>query len=588
MFTKTDNRPTSKLKLFIAAALIFNFFSSYSQSNKINISPLTLDIEGGVNVPIGDFKDYATKGYQIGLMLNKEVYKNLGFGVSANYNRFGIKDDFESTDNSWTNISFGIGPQYTLPINMLFIQLYGHIGMSLIKTPGMTKNADNTPDNFEKYDEGFFNTFKIASENPTGFHTDVGIKIGAQLSSKIRLFVGSNYNTSLSSPVKYSSRDISKAFQPSADVEMDVIRSTPFEEKSLVLSSFNVNAGISINLGKTSAAKPAQDYNSSRSNRPTPMSEIVDKKENDSVPKPLYAQDYNSSRSNKPTPIRDIITGNDTVPKPAQDYNSSRSNRPTPMSEIANKNDNDTVPRPLYAQDYNSSRSNRPTPLRDLATGNDTVPKPAQDYNSSRSNKPRPMSEIVDKNDNDTLPRPLHAQDYNSSRSNRPTPMSEIADKNENDSVQGPLYAQDYNSSRSNKPSPIAWSDSVIGNDTVPKPAQDYNSSRSNRPTPIRVIDEIDDITDEENRVVVIGKLSTITLKSRSFELIDKNKRKITGQIQSQITDKEIKQLKRQFENKKVMVYVDIKRVQLDSGKEAVSYKLLKIQKQNKKNKFIF
>lgn len=446
MYKKTDTRLTNKLKLIIATILLFISYSSFSQTNKINVNSFSLDIEGGINIPTGDFKDYATNGYQVGLMLNKGVYKNLGLGVSANYSHFGIKDNFESLDKSWTNISFGIGPQYTLPINMFFIQLYGHIGMSLIKTPGLTKDADNIPDYFDKFDEGFFNTFNLESKNITDFHTDIGIKLGAQLSSKVRLFIGSSYNTSLSNPVKYSSRDISKAFHPSGEIETDVIRSTPFEEKSLAFSSFNVNAGISFNLGKTSTVRPTQDYN--------------------------------------------------------------------------------------------SSRSNRPTPIKDLVTGNDTVAITAQDYNSSRSNKPRPMSEII--NNNDSLPKPLYAQDYNSSRSNKPRPIAEI----------------------------------VSENDSVAKPAQDYNSSRSNRPTPIRVIDDIDDINNREEEVVVIAELITIDIKSRIFELIDKNKQKINGMFQPKVSIKEIKQLKRDFLNKKANIYLKINKSKLGTGKEIISYEL--------------
>ena len=446
MYKKTDTRLTNKQKLIIATILLFISYSSFSQTNKINVNSFSLDIEGGINIPTGDFKDYATNGYQVGLMLNKGVYKNLGLGVSANYSHFGIKDNFESLDKSWTNISFGIGPQYTLPINMFFIQLYGHIGMSLIKTPGLTKDAENIPDYFDKFDEGFFNTFNLESKNITDFHTDIGIKLGAQLSSKVRLFIGSSYNTSLSNPVKYSSRDISKAFHPSGEIETDVIRSTPFEEKSLAFSSFNVNAGISFNLGKTSTVRPAQDYN--------------------------------------------------------------------------------------------SSRSNRPTPIKDLVTGNDTVAITAQDYNSSRSNKPRPMSEII--NNNDSLPKPLYAQDYNSSRSNKPRPIAEI----------------------------------VSENDSVAKPAQDYNSSRSNRPTPIRVIDDIDDINNREEEVVVIAELITIDIKSRSFELIDKNKQKIIGKFQPKVSIKEIKQLKRDFLNKKANIYLKINKSKLGTGKGIISYEL--------------
>lgn len=123
----SENRntiPTNIVRSIIAATLLFVSYSSFSQTNEINVSPFTLDVNGGVNLPAGDFKDYATNGYQVGLMLNKEVYKNLGLGISANYNNFGIKENLESPDNAWSSISLAVGPQYTFPINMLFIQLY--------------------------------------------------------------------------------------------------------------------------------------------------------------------------------------------------------------------------------------------------------------------------------------------------------------------------------------------------------------------------------------------------------------------------------------------------------------------------------
>ena len=549
---KNKNRTlTSKLKSIIALALLFVVYSSFSQTTLTNVKPFTLDVKGGINVPINEFKDYANNGFQVGLMLNKGVFKNLALGVSANYNQFGLKDNFESPDNDWTSISLGIGPQYTLPINMFFIQLYGHIGMSLIKTPSITQYAQNLHDSFDKKE---LDIFKLESNSNTGFHTDLGIKLGAQLSKRVSLIVGSTYSTSLNSPIKYSSRDLSEAIHSSGEVNMDLINRIPFEENGLSFSSFNVNAGVSISLGKTSAARPAQDYNSSRSNRPTPMREIDNnnKNNNDSVPRPLYAQDYNSSRSNKPSPIAwsDNINENDTTTRPAQDYNSSRSNRPTPISEVAD-NINDTIPR--SAQDYNSSRSNKPRPIvwSDAVIGNDTVSGPlhAQDYNSSRSNKPRPIAWSDDKFENDSAI--AFVKDYNASRKDydakkpkEPRSITPPNDGNVNDSVQEPLYAQDYNSSRSNKPRPIS------------------------------IIDDIKDINNEEDEVVVIGKLITIDIKSRSFELIDKKKQKISGKFQQKVTNEEIKRLKSEYQNREANIHVKINKTKLETGKEVVSYQL--------------
>jgi hypothetical protein len=79
------------------------------------------------------------------------------------------------------------------------------------------------------------------------------------------------------------------------------------------------------------------------------------------------AQNYNSSRSNKPSSIQDdggdINDEEDPIP-PAQDYNAARSNKPTTEQDDGGDIDEDEDPI-APAQDYNASRSNRPTSVRD-------------------------------------------------------------------------------------------------------------------------------------------------------------------------------------------------------------------------------
>lgn len=66
MSQKKKTTPRNKLRIIIATILLFIFYGSYSQTNKNNVSPFTLDIKGGVNMPTADFKDYANNGYQVG------------------------------------------------------------------------------------------------------------------------------------------------------------------------------------------------------------------------------------------------------------------------------------------------------------------------------------------------------------------------------------------------------------------------------------------------------------------------------------------------------------------------------------------
>lgn len=122
-----------------------------------------------------------------------------------------------------------------------------------------------------------------------------------------------------------------------------------------------VNTGIKINLEKTPTAKPAQDYNSSRSNKPRPIALTNDTIGNDTVQSLI--KDYNASRNDydakKPKKLRSATppnsgAGNDSVPKLVQDYNSGRSNKPSPIVWMNDSIKNDTVP--TLIQDYNSSR----------------------------------------------------------------------------------------------------------------------------------------------------------------------------------------------------------------------------------------
>lgn len=97
------------------------------------------------------------------------------------------------------------------------------------------------------------------------------------------------------------------------------------------------------------------------------------------------------------TQLTDKINANDTTFRPAQDYNSSRSNKPRPSilfkDTLVGK---DTVPKPLHAQDYNSSRSNRPTPIRELddKIESDSIPGSTHDNSSVKRLKANNKTKI--------------------------------------------------------------------------------------------------------------------------------------------------------------------------------------------------
>ena len=320
-------RKLSGKRLFLLInLLLFFYFTSLSQTKDGARSPFSMDIYAGLALPIGGLKNYATNGFQTGLLINKALHKNLALGLNTNFKQLGITDKYHSPEKYWNAISFGVGPQYTVLFKQFFIQFNAHLGAIFIKTPSLNQQQVGKPDYFKED----MTVLQLDKGQHTGFYSSAGMKAGINLSEKINLFISSTYNADLNKATSYQHRNLSTALHESGEVHVDVINSTPFEEKKLSFSNLGINLGFTINLGKTTAIAPAQDYNSSRSNKPRPIAADVNHGK-DTVTRP--AQDYNSSRSNKPRPIAaDVNHGKDTVTRPAQDYNSSRSNKPRPKS----------------------------------------------------------------------------------------------------------------------------------------------------------------------------------------------------------------------------------------------------------------
>jgi nucleoid DNA-binding protein len=117
---------------------------------------------------------------------------------------------------------------------------------------------------------------------------------------------------------------------------------------------------ISTNSQKAMESAPAQDYNSSRSNKPSSIADNTDPDmESDSTTAIAPAQDYNSSRSNKPSSIADNtdpdVDADSTKVAPAQDYNAARSNKPSSIADIGDL-DSDGFPDILANASFSISK----------------------------------------------------------------------------------------------------------------------------------------------------------------------------------------------------------------------------------------
>ena len=129
--------------------------------------------------------------------------------------------------------------------------------------------------------------------------------------------------------------------------------------------------------------------------------------------KEVMVQDYNSSRSNRPTPIQPNDTNDDensedaepgkaAIHEEGQEPGTKWSNKPSTIKPNDSNGEDefeDEEPGKQEVQDYNSSRSNKPTPIKpndpdEEGEYEDAAISEAQDYNSSRSNRPKPISDL--------------------------------------------------------------------------------------------------------------------------------------------------------------------------------------------------
>src|SRR5690606_1979795 len=150
-----------KQSFILTNLLLFLFFSGFSQTKNVNQRPLTLDFQAGLAIPGGEFNNYADKGMQAGIMVNRVIYKNLALGFSANYHQLDVKKQFKSPDNSWRSLSLGLGPQYTIPFNKFAIQFHGQLGINFINSPALNQQQPGKPDYF---DEGDMTVFQLENK----------------------------------------------------------------------------------------------------------------------------------------------------------------------------------------------------------------------------------------------------------------------------------------------------------------------------------------------------------------------------------------------------------------------------------------
>lgn len=202
----TNNRKETKimktLKILLLALFTFIIInSSFSQT------PLKLNLTGGANIPMGDFKDV----YKSGVSLEGGVFYNIPFtGIdltfTAGYKGFTFKNEYftnlvltklgvgvDNFNPSWSasDIPIMVGAKYNLPLLPVSPYVWGEIGIHFLSfkdrlTGKMTGNTNNPT------------TISWANSVESGSESAFGYAIGAGVSfpivPKVAIDVNIKYN----------------------------------------------------------------------------------------------------------------------------------------------------------------------------------------------------------------------------------------------------------------------------------------------------------------------------------------------------------------------------------------------------------
>ena len=130
------------------AAILFSASTSSAQSNKA----VSIGISGGATIPVGDFGNFYTTGYNgTASLMFKSIGSPLGFRIDGMYNRLSVKNDAFVPDgaggsvNSVSIAGANANLVYSLPGTGITPYLIGGGGIYSMKThsDGFDSNAEN-------------------------------------------------------------------------------------------------------------------------------------------------------------------------------------------------------------------------------------------------------------------------------------------------------------------------------------------------------------------------------------------------------------------------------------------------------------
>jgi hypothetical protein len=408
-----------------------------------------------------------------GVGLNAGLYR-FDSGFDADQYRTGFEEYTVSEQNEdlWRSFFINAGPRFEQNISrMISLKLGFDLAMNHQKGPSQSVRFHDPTGEMEE--AGFDTDIVLADMNGSAdagwsaaIRPQLQLEISPGFSDRFSFNIRTGIQHHLSErEITYSSRDLSEVRPMDNVYEMHFqFENAPVVQRTETApkTNFFANAGIKISFGGSGArVAPAQDYNSSRSNKPGGRSIANDgigdgdlDSDNDGIDDAVEtAQDYNAARSNKPTSrAADIGDGDmdsdddgiDDAVEMAQDYNSSRSNKPN-TNRVADGGDGQILRGAILmakmvnpagtiisaGQVLMSTKSENPLHQKETGEGENPLyegqANDGDSGNNSHGNPAslqrfdlQPTSYCVDLATADSQPgMRMDAQSHNSSRSNR-------------------------------------------------------------------------------------------------------------------------------------------------------------------------
>ncbi|ARN77561.1 hypothetical protein BST97_05915 [Nonlabens spongiae] len=205
-------------KLILGLGLLFTLWGSAQDNLDNEGAPLhvrevpryNLSVGFGVSQPLGEFKDVAGAGLNIGVSYDYYFNKNLALSTGFNhaYNEFRANDR-ETNENAdvrevanYQKASFSLGPLLTLRDNRFQFDAYGRLGYSFLNTDPKQAIIPVAQPLIGQFPE--FNFYQPEESKDGSMYMELGLRFNYYFRKQVQLFFNPALASTFGEPVAFT------------------------------------------------------------------------------------------------------------------------------------------------------------------------------------------------------------------------------------------------------------------------------------------------------------------------------------------------------------------------------------------------